>query len=548
MMLVSPRLITTDINTFTHSLDNNIPYGTPIIDPALCSPTLKLNAEREVKSPSPEPELESQNDEEDEEEDEYQSQPKASSSRPARPRLGSRSRSISAPACRTERKFICNHPGCDKAYFKPSRLAEHALTHTGERPHKCTECGQSYLRASHLTAHMRTHLPSEARPFTCERDGCGKSFWTATHLKRHENMHDRAEVYPCAICEETFTKAHLLREHVTLAHMPEGTKPFACTHEGCDASFKMKAHLKAHAKTHDAKRYTCSHPSHGDDFPSFPVWSALQTHIHSAHPPICPHAECSGRVFKNVSRLKDHLRVHAEQAADKAALLAKQPEGELPQIISDGLSRRAKRRRISELNNPDSGGSSPKLQRVMSGDAGKDWWCDEDGCEKRFKTKFALESHRKAVHLALRPHICPIEGCDKAFPHKSNLTRHIATHSRSSTPSADKEDGKASGLAGKVKELRRFGCPAHAFAEFAGLSSSNTQSQPVEFGGATVQNETQVVVDVEYIPSAEELADRCPMRFWRVYDIRRHLKAEHSIDLEDMEVRRLLLSDGQTGE
>ena len=36
------------------------------------------------------------------------------------------------PPSRTDRRFRCTHPGCDKAYLKPSRLAEHELTHTGE--------------------------------------------------------------------------------------------------------------------------------------------------------------------------------------------------------------------------------------------------------------------------------------------------------------------------------------------------------------------------------------------------------------------------------
>lgn len=30
------------------------------------------------------------------------------------------------------------------------------------------------------------------------------------------------------------------------------------------------------------------------------------------------------------------------------------------------------------------------------------------------------------------------------------------------------------------------------------------------------------------------------MRFWRVYDVRRHLKADHGLDLEDLELRQLL--------
>ncbi|WWC72261.1 uncharacterized protein I206_106223 [Kwoniella pini CBS 10737] len=442
---------------------------------------------------------------------------------------GSRSRSTSAPACRTERRFKCHFKGCDKAYFKPARLAEHELTHTGERPHKCPECGQSYLRASHLTAHMRTHLSADAKPFKCEREGCDKAFWTATHLKRHEDTHDKAEVYPCHVCDQTFTKAHLLREHHALVHMPEGTKVFQCPHEGCDKSFNMKAHLRAHEKTHDSNRYTCSHPSHGTDCPSFPVWSALQNHIHQAHPPICPHTECDGRTFKNAQRLKDHLKVHDQQAVDKAALALAHPEGELPPLLLEGISR-SKRRRISQVEKPQDGGASPKLRRVMSGESGKDWWCDEEGCEKRFKTKFALESHRKAIHLSLRPHVCPIEGCGKSFPHKSNLTRHIASHSRPTTP-VDRDDATSNGIVGKVKEMRRFGCPAHSFHKFI-------HSPP-----NTISPETPAMEDIGVIELPAE--DRCLKRFWRVYDIRRHLVAEHAIEVDDMECRRLLLFDGQ---
>jgi hypothetical protein len=40
------------------------------------------------------------------------------------------------------------------------------------------------------------------------------------------------------------------------------------------------------------------------------------------------------------------------------------------------------------------------------------------------------------------------------------------------------------------------------------------------------------------------MEDRCTARFWRVYDVRRHLKGEHGIDLGDMEVRRLLVKAG----
>lgn len=42
------------------------------------------------------------------------------------------------------------------------------------------------------------------------------------------------------------------------------------------------------------------------------------------------------------------------------------------------------------------------------------------------------------------------------------------------------------------------------------------------------------------IRSEMEGQTRCCLRFWRVYDVRRHLKADHDLDLEDAELRQLL--------
>ncbi|OWZ52983.1 transcription factor iiia [Cryptococcus neoformans 125.91] len=466
---------------------------------------------------------------------------------------------------RTEKRFKCVYEGCDRAYTKPSRLAEHEMTHRNERPFACSQCPRTYFREDHLKAHARTHSNVKIKPFQCTREGCKRSFWTASKLRRHEEVHDKDGAYPCDKCDAAFNKHHLLREHVALAHMPPGTKPFICTHEGCSASFATKTHLKNHEKTHDERRYICSHHDHGEDFPAFSKWTELQKHISTEHAPTCPHPECNGRIFKNNQRLRDHLRVHADQQADKAAL-ADRHEEEVPQLLLEGLGKsRKKRKSFAQREAEDNG--PRKLRKILDGDAGKDWACEHESCDKKFKSRYALETHVKVVHQNIREHVCPREGCGKAYAYKANLNQHLAKHNLYAGPSKSASTSESGMLTGMVKEMRRFICPAWALGVFPENGdmivaprrpelltedgNGNEQLQSIVRCRAPASESTTIANTSAILrgSKSEDLAGkRCILRFWRVYDVRRHLKSEHHVELDDMQVRRLLLSTGQTGE
>ena len=80
------------------------------------------------------------------------------------------------------------HPSSSQTAGPPLTLVRHADAY--QRPHVCPYCAQSYIRPTHLTAHLRTHMSEEAKRYVCSVEGCGKRFWTGTHARRHEELHD----------------------------------------------------------------------------------------------------------------------------------------------------------------------------------------------------------------------------------------------------------------------------------------------------------------------------------------------------------------------
>lgn len=225
--------------------------------------------------------------------------------------------------------------------------------------------------------------------------------------------------------------------------------------------------------------------------------------MREAHPPKCPHVECDGRVFKSSQRLKEHLKVHAEREEDIAN--GGSESEDLP-IIEEAGRRRRRKRDIEE----ETGERPQKLQRLASGEAGKDWTCGAPGCGKAFKSKFARDEHSQAAHSSGR-HKCEI--CGRAYRRPASLRRHQAGRW------CGKEEEE-----GVLKDVKAIAEEDH------GSLLTGAATLP----GGTLHRRWE-----------------CPMcdeRFHRVYDVQRHLGAAHDTVVDDLGTRALLVADGQTGE
>ena len=51
--------------------------------------------------------------------------------------------------------YVCDFPGCGKAFAIAGGLRIHKRVHNGEKPFKCSECGRGFAESSNLSKHVR---------------------------------------------------------------------------------------------------------------------------------------------------------------------------------------------------------------------------------------------------------------------------------------------------------------------------------------------------------------------------------------------------------
>lgn len=190
---------------------------------------------------------------------------------------------------------------CDRKVATERALKLHMTTHSGNKPHQCKECPESFVIIANLRRHMQVHHGVVVEEFKCGI--CSKELSSRIRLRAHLNRVHSKQIF-CELCKEELPSKAELKLHLMNGHDPP-----EC--EVCGKMFLLPRYLTLHRKLHTEK-----HLNRGPVVKTtcelckltLPSKEELKLHIESEHEPsVC---QICNKSFALPRYLKMHEKLH----------------------------------------------------------------------------------------------------------------------------------------------------------------------------------------------------------------------------------------------
>ncbi|XP_032460614.1 zinc finger protein with KRAB and SCAN domains 5 isoform X1 [Phocoena sinus] len=307
-------------------------------------------------------------------------------------------------------KEILGQPSSKRMNFSEVTYV-HKKSSTGERPHKCNECGKSFIQSAHLIQHQRIHTGE--KPFRC--DECGKSYNQRVHLTQHQRVHTGEKPYTCPLCGKAFrVRSHLVQHQ----SVHSGERPFKCNE--CGKGFGRRSHLAGHLRLHSREK---SHQCHecGEIF--FQYVSLIEHQVlHMGQKN--EQNSIRGEAYSwNLTVIEDK-KVELQEQPYKCDVCGKAFHYS-SELIQHYRTHTAEKTYKWDMCRESVGQCSHTKQHPKSYSNLKAHQCKE--CGRGFALKAHLNQHQR-IHTGEKPFQC--KECGMSFSWSCSLFKHLRSHER----------------------------------------------------------------------------------------------------------------------